>query len=56
MQHLEVLLGQRFRRERLVEQPLLLSLEPRDLDAVPFGLDLLPPLRSLLVRHATGLA
>ena len=40
-QHVEVLLGQRLGGERGVEQPLLLGLEPRHLDAVPLGLDLL---------------
>src|SRR6266852_2992466 len=41
VQHLDPLLGERFRRERLIEQPLLLGLKPGDLHAVPLGLDLL---------------
>src|SRR6059036_848913 len=41
VQHLDPLLGERFRRERLIEEPLLLGLEAGDLDAVAFRLDLL---------------
>src|SRR5205807_188370 len=41
VQHFDPLLGERFGRECLVQQPLLLGLEARDFDAVPLGLDLL---------------
>src|SRR5207253_2705047 len=41
VQHFDPLLGERFGRERLVQEPLLLGLKARDLDAVPLGLDLL---------------
>src|SRR5256885_15906369 len=41
VQHFDPLLGERLGRERLVQEPLLFGLEPRHLDAVPLGLDLL---------------
>src|SRR2546428_460195 len=41
VQHLDPLLGERFGRERLVQEPLLLGLQPRYFHAVPLGLDLL---------------
>src|SRR5207249_1671765 len=41
VQHLDPLLGERLGGERLVEEPLLLGLQARDLDAVALRLDLL---------------
>src|SRR5881392_3412045 len=41
VQHFDPLFGERLGREGLVQQPLLLCLKARDLDAVPLGLDLL---------------
>ena len=41
MEDLEVLLHQRLGRQRLVQQPLLLRLEPSHFDPVPFGSNLL---------------
>src|SRR5256712_1690738 len=48
VQHLDPLLHERLRRQRLIQEPLLLGLQPRHLDAVPLGLDLLL-LRDLVV-------
>src|SRR2546429_9421322 len=41
VQHFDPLFGERFRRQRLIEEPLLLGLEAGDLDAVALRLDLL---------------
>src|SRR4029077_9741109 len=48
VQRLDPLLGEGLGGERLIEEALLLHLEPSDLDAVPLGLDLLL-LRDLVV-------
>src|SRR5436853_7564512 len=56
VQHLDPLLGERLGRERLVQEPLLLGLQPGDLHTVPLGLDLLL-LRDLVVdrlHHLSG--
>src|SRR5438034_11791269 len=48
VQHFDPLLGERLGRQRLVQEPLLLGLQPGHLHAVPLGFDLLL-LRDLVV-------
>src|SRR5213593_4688840 len=55
VQHFDPLFGERFRRQRLIEEPLLLGLEAGDLDAVALRLDRLHHLgRRLQVTEEEG--
>src|SRR5438876_1986421 len=55
VQHFDPLFGERLGRQRLVQQPLLLGLQPGDFHAVPLGFDLLL-LRDLVVDRLDDLS